>query len=75
MAWTRIVLCEWQPRHGKSVPRASMLLLRTECRLASQLGQRKLGEVAYLLRQSVIRQRVHPDETGLTMSSLHALFR
>jgi hypothetical protein len=76
MVWTRIVLCEWQPRHGKIVPQASMLLLlRTERRLSYQLGQQKLGEVEYLLGQSAIRQIVYPDETGLTMSSLHALSR
>jgi hypothetical protein len=75
MVWTRIVLCEWQPRHGKIVPRASMLLLRTERHPSSPLGQQNLGEVAYLLGQSAIRRRVYPDETGLTMSSLHALSR
>jgi hypothetical protein len=72
MVLTRIVLCEWPPKHGKIVPQASMLLLRTERRLSSQLGQQKL---AYLLGQSAIRRRVYPDETGLTMSSLHALSR
>jgi hypothetical protein len=75
MVLTRIVLCEWQPRHGKIVPQASMRLLQTERRLSSQLGQLKLGEGAYLLGQSAIRRRVYPDETGLTTSSLHALSR
>jgi hypothetical protein len=75
MVWTRIVPCEWQPRHGKIVPQASMLLLRTERRLSSQLGQQKPVEVAYLLEQSAIHRRVYPDETGLTMASLHAVSR
>jgi hypothetical protein len=75
MVWTRIVLCEWQPRHGKIVPQVSMLLLQTEHRLSSQLGQQKPEEVAYLLAQSAIRRRVYPDETGVTNFFLHALSR